>query len=172
MVGARLVDGAAADDVAAGIALHHACDRAFHALPGFRALERDAIAALEVRGVDRGPARGAAHVAVELLLDGALIGRDRAADARYLEAVALAPTHGAAHGDHPRMGDLIARLARQGLPIAYRDPREVARRTAWALAGRPRLALDAAGAVALAEALPALRGPVDALADALPALMR
>ncbi len=53
----------------AGVAFHHAGDAVFHAAPGFAALCLEGAAALREAGVRRGPARAAAHVGVELLLD-------------------------------------------------------------------------------------------------------
>jgi hypothetical protein len=172
MCGARLIAAPAAGSLADGIAFHHATDQAFHALPGFRALEQRAIAALGAAGLPRGPARGAAHVAVELLLDGVLVEREPAAGPLYLAALDAAPAHGAVHGDDPRMATLVARLGGQGLPLAYRDPSQVARRTAFALARRPRLALDDDGQRRLADELPALAAAVESAATELMADLR
>jgi hypothetical protein len=189
MCGARVIaDGAAIDragsdpsdgdpsdggaEVRAGIAFHHATDRAFHALPAFRALEQRAIAALSARGLERGPVRGAAHVAVELALDGVLVARDPAACDLYLAALDEAPRHPAHHGGDPRMATLVARLVQYGLPLAYRDPVEVARRTALTLSRRPRLALDRRAHAELAAYLPDLIAAVEAAADGLLAALR
>jgi hypothetical protein len=170
MCGARLAG--AGGELGDGVGFHHETDRVFHALPGFRALEARAFAALEAGGVGRGPARGAAHVAVELVLDGALIARAPEATPLYLAALAAAPEHAAAHGEDPRMARLLERLVAQGVPLGYRDPTEVARRTVSTLARRPRLALTPHEHALLAAALPALADAVERDADALLADLR
>ena len=58
--------------VSRGIALHHRTDAAFHALPGFHERNVRGSRALQSRGLGRGPARAAAHVGIELVLDGLL----------------------------------------------------------------------------------------------------
>ncbi|HEY8093119.1 MAG TPA: hypothetical protein VID93_05030, partial [Acidimicrobiales bacterium] len=62
-------------DFAAGVATHHRTDAVFHGLDWFRATNRRLVRDLSDRGVRRGPARGAAHVLIELLLDGAVLAR-------------------------------------------------------------------------------------------------
>jgi len=134
-------------ELAAGVALHHRTDAAFHALPGFVRLAVDAAAALRRRGVARGPARGAAHVGLEILLDGQLSG-DGASIERFDEALESAAStevrralvwrgDGEAH-----FARLQRRLLDSGVPGVYRDAARVAERVAWALGSRPRLALD------------------------------
>src|SRR5262245_25639403 len=71
-VGARLVR-VDHPGLAAGIRFHHATDAAFHGGRRFAALVREAVDRLRAAGLERGPARGAAHVGIELLLDGALL---------------------------------------------------------------------------------------------------
>ncbi|HEX3307722.1 MAG TPA: hypothetical protein VHS32_15855, partial [Streptosporangiaceae bacterium] len=56
--------------VVAGQAHHLSVDARFHAAPAFTTLTAWAAGALRQRGVARGAARGAAHVGVELFLDG------------------------------------------------------------------------------------------------------
>ena len=63
---------------------HHRADAAFHDLPWFQARTRALSIDLQGHGVRRGPARGAAHVAVELLLDGAVLADEE--DAASFEA--------------------------------------------------------------------------------------
>lgn len=159
-------------ELAAGVALHHRTDAAFHASPGFVRLLADAAAALRERGVERGPARGAAHVAVELLLDGSL--SERAEDgerfAAALDAAARPDVRAALtwRGDGAaRFARLPARLRQGGVPGVYRDPRQVAERVAWALGSRPRLALDTRTERELVTWVAALRPAVETAAPQL-----
>jgi hypothetical protein len=143
MLGVRLGD-LAHPELAEGTSLHHSTDAAFHASPGFRALERESVAALQAAGLRRGPARGAAHVGLELLLDAALAGSED--DSRYLaaldaapglaDAIAWRPPHGA-----PRWQRLHVRLRAAGPPARRPPAGRVARRIQRALAPRPRLRL-------------------------------
>lgn len=138
--------GAADPVVAAGIALHHATDDAFHGAPSFLALYASGTEALEAAGVGRGAARAVAHIGTELLLDGFLLD-DEAACAAYLEAVALPHEPlGLAFRDQgaARFAELAARVREHGLPEDYRRPERVAARLEQILARRPRLALTPA----------------------------
>ncbi len=151
--------------VAAGVRFHHQSDSAFHGAPRFASLVREATARLRAAGLDRGPARGAAHVGVELLLDGALLAEPDAC-AGYLAAIEAARAAADTlawsrpEGD-PRFAQLCTRLEQQGLPRAYGDPEQVALRTARTLARRPRLRVPLSSLPALArwtrETQPALR---------------
>lgn len=146
MTGRRL-SGADHVDVAAGVEIHLRSDSAFHDSPDFRELCLDGTRTLRERGVPRGAARGAAHVGIELLLDGALVG-----DAGVCESYVAALRAGAdtslraklrwsqEDGDS-RWHELHTRLVLQGIPLAYRDPARVAERVERALSQRPRLAL-------------------------------
>src|SRR5262249_28657560 len=64
-----------AGPLAFGMRLHASADAAFHAAPEFVARVAAGRAALEAEGLARGGAWGAAHVGVELLLDGWLAQR-------------------------------------------------------------------------------------------------
>lgn len=126
---------------------HHRADAAFHRAPGFVTLVRDAAARLVATGLARGPALACAHVGVELLLDGALVGDPRA-DAPYLEALRAAPAlRGSIRWRGPsgarRFQRLQERLAAAGPPAALRDPARVTERLARTLEPRPRLRLAA-----------------------------
>lgn len=149
--------------LAAGVDFHHAVDRVFHGLPSVRGWMRDAAAMLGRAGVARGPALGAAHVGVELLLDGELTRDDGAAE-HYLAALACAADariDGAIvwQGDGRDRWQLVRdRLGEHGVPTDYRDPAEVARRLARILAPRPRLRLAPGDEARLAEVFAAL-GP-------------
>jgi hypothetical protein len=124
---------------------HHRADAAFHRAPAFHELVRDGARTLVKRGLARGPARGAAHVGVELLLDGALVG-DACSDAAYLAALEGAHQLDAAiawqRADGTlRWQQLRSRLRASGLPYAMRDATRVTERVARVLAPRPRLRL-------------------------------
>ena len=133
------------DDIAAGVALHHRTDAAFHQLDIFVELCADTTQRLRQHGVAKGGARASAHVAVEMFLDGALLD-DEAASTGYLAAIELAPSCDEAilwqaPDQAMRWDHLCKRLGETGLPRAYRDPIQVAERITWILARRPRLAL-------------------------------
>jgi hypothetical protein len=158
----RLLLGAAAPDLArmarvpvatdgradftAGVATHHRTDAVFHELDWFRAQNRRLVRLLGDRGVRRGPARGAAHVLVELLLDGALLTRAEHATTFAgpwaamaepdADALAMAPV------EHRRQWvDFLDQITSRLEPTAYGDPAYAADRTAGTLARRPRLAM-------------------------------
>jgi hypothetical protein len=129
---------------ARGVRFHAATDEAFHAAPTFAAAQVEAAAALRAAGVRRGPARGVAHVGLELLLDGWL-----AREAGVPELYPCALRH-EIRRDAAGLGAVCRRLAVSPLPEAYADPAEVARRVAAALGRRPRLALAAGERAAVA----------------------
>ncbi|HXZ84980.1 MAG TPA: hypothetical protein VEI82_05775 [Myxococcota bacterium] len=166
------LEGVRDPELAAGVALHHRTDAAFHAEPRFARLCACAAAALRERGVARGPSLGAAHVAVELLLDGSLP-HDAELAERFAEALAegaLPDVRGALlwRGDGAqRFARLHARLGSRDIPAVYREPARVAERVAWALGSRPRLALDARGERELGGWLAELQPQVEAAAPAL-----
>jgi acyl carrier protein phosphodiesterase len=133
-------------ELARGVALHHATDVVFHDAPTFRELGACAFDELCARGLARGPARGAAHVGVEILLDGVLAA-DRPARRAYLDALALgrrldpAQVHWADSAASKRFSELVTALAARGVSRAHGTPEVVAFRIERALAGRSRLAL-------------------------------
>jgi len=128
------------EPVARGVELHHATDAAFHRLASFAGLVRDLTARLDAAGVARGPARGAAHAGVELLLDGVLVEDAAAADA-YLAALDHDPAGIAwPDGGGERFAILRARLRDHGVPHDLQRPEVAARRLVRALAHRPLLA--------------------------------
>jgi acyl carrier protein phosphodiesterase len=157
--------------VAAGGAHHVAVDAQFHANPAFTAMQAWAARELIHAGVARGPARGAAHVGIELFLDGALAGEGRAR-AAYARSLADADTTDTPFvwRDEPsraRWGLLVERLRGGAIPERYRDCDFVADRLIGALARRPRLALGADEATVLRRFLPALATRVAAEARGL-----
>jgi hypothetical protein len=64
--------GETSPKVAAGRAHHLSVDATFHANPAFTSLSAWASRVLTEGGLPRGPARAAAHVGIELCLDGVL----------------------------------------------------------------------------------------------------
>ena len=136
-------------DVAAGLAFHLTCDSAFHRAPAFNSLVVSASLAMQDSGIRRGPARGSAHVGVELFLDG-WIARIRGVPEAYRAALAAAPQlaprihfedEGRAAPGALSLEALCGKIAASELPEAYGDPRFTAERIARVLSRRPRLAL-------------------------------
>ncbi|HVT08892.1 MAG TPA: hypothetical protein VHO67_15645 [Polyangia bacterium] len=158
--------------VAAGQAHHLAVDAAFHGSAAFATLQSWAVGNLVARGLRRGPARGAAHVGIELLLDGELAcdGPARAAYARSLDVAdgACQPFRWPEESAGSRWRTLVRRLRSGTIPDSYRQPDFVADRLDGALRGRPRLALTPTELVALRAFLPWLQQRV---AIEVPALM-
>jgi acyl carrier protein phosphodiesterase len=177
MCGGRL-ERADEADVAAGVALHHATDAAFHQLPVVTGLMRELDDHLAAAGCARGPRRATAHIGVELLLDGALADEPpyRAA---YLAGLAHDPQlawRGPA--DPPRFAGLLARLRGRGVPTDLRSPDATTTRLHHILAHRPLLAPSADDLRAIRAALTAFGPRVEvacaavlrALRAALPAM--
>lgn len=129
-----------------GVRFHHASDAAFHANVEFGAFCARFGHALETNGVRRGPARGAAHVAGELLLDGWLA-REAGVPALYRDALVRANTlleSGALASDRvAAVAGVCARLHAAPVPEAYADVAFVCARVERALAPRAYLALAA-----------------------------
>lgn len=167
MSGARIAL-AADGEVARGIDLHHATDAVFHHAAPVRALMGEAEARLLARGCRRGPMRAAAHVGVELLLDGALVGDERHR-ALYLAALAIAPVpvRWRDDGDDVLFARLHARLAGHGVPDDLRAPRSVAERVVRTLSGRRLLAPSADERLMIAAVLAELAADVEAAVDAI-----
>jgi hypothetical protein len=157
--------------VAAGRAHHLAVDAQFHANPTFTAMQVWASGAMVRAGLPRGAARGAAHVGIELFLDGALAAETRAREA-YARSLAAADTTGTPfvwRDDRSRVRwrMLVERLRGGAISDLYRDPDFVADRLIGALGRRPRLALGGDEPVILRGFLPTLAGRVMAEAHAL-----
>ncbi|MDQ3370495.1 MAG: hypothetical protein M3680_34175 [Myxococcota bacterium] len=154
MSGSRLAADAAHDaDLAAGIALHHATDAAFHRLPVVLGLMRELDALLAEGDCARGPRRAVAHIGVELLLDGVLVD-DPGYRAAYTAALAHDPTITWRDGDDPaRFEHLLTRLRAHGVPDDLRDPVAITQRLARVLGHRPLLAPSAADLRVIGAAL-------------------
>jgi acyl carrier protein phosphodiesterase len=141
MSGARVASAAADAEVAAGIELHHVTDAAFHQLPAVTGLMRELDALLLAGGCARGPRRAVAHIGVELLLDGVLVGEPAYRDA-YTRALAHEPnvTWRDPADDPARFARLQHRLRAHGVPDDLRDPASITFRLARMLGHRPLLA--------------------------------
>jgi len=155
------------DAVAAGIALHHATDAAFHRLPAVTGLMRELDERLAAHGCARGPRRAVAHVGVELLLDGVLVGEPAYRDA-YARALAHEPAitwRDPAGG--LRFASLLERLRAHGIPGDLQRPDAVAQRLARTLAHRPLLAPSADDLRAIRAALAEHAPRVEVAAEAV-----
>ena len=170
MARARLAATHEEGALAAGIALHHRTDAAFHGIGPFVTLLQDALDELSARGVPRGPARAVSHIGVEMLIDGELVHDAQVASA-YTDALragdALESAFAQPEGAH-RFALLRTRLLAHGVPYDYQDPASVLRRLQFVLGTRPRLALDAAASAHVLDMLPALQRKV---VLALPSLL-
>ena len=141
-----------------GIRLHHRTDDVFHSHRWFVARQAEVQRELTAAGFGRGPALACAHVGVELLLDGVLLGDG--------------PTSEAVHDAFAAIDDLRAPLGALVEPAAepgwqlhldrftagaavagLDDPAEVARRLHRVLSHRPRLAITAVQLPHLVEVL-------------------
>lgn len=158
MGGFRLLGTTADAGIVGGIALHHRSDDVFHRHSWFTERNRHLIARLSSAGVGRGPARACAHVGIELLLDGELLG-DPAIAGAAAEAFGaiesrldsllplVRPDKTAGWRQH------LVSLAGRGLPHDYDDATAVAERLYRILERRPRIALEAEHIGTVASAL-------------------
>ncbi len=144
------------ESIAKGVAFHHHSDKIFHGLKSFREHERWTLKHLLAIGLRRGPARGVAHVGVELCLDGALIGQ---ADDLYLgvlDAALDAPLRWDSPTQSEAFSSLITRLREIGVPHGYSDPSIVSKRLIQIFGTRPLLALNEEEMPLLEDAMPAV----------------
>jgi hypothetical protein len=158
--------------VAVGVAHHRATDAAFHG--DHRFIERCALVrdALAEAGVARGPARAAAHVGVELLLDDALLATTEGTAAfapvwRRLSDPDATVLGVAAPVDRDRWIAWLGALTTRLDPWRHRGPPHAAARVHRLLSDRPRLALGATDLPALVASLGRARHAVDDIAGAL-----
>jgi hypothetical protein len=150
--------------VAAGIALHHATDAAFHRLPAFTGLMRELDERLDRSGCARGPRRAVAHIGVELLLDGVLVDEPAYRDS-YLAGLGHDPAGVRWRDPEARFPVLLARLRDHGVPDDLRQPHAIAVRLHRMLAHRPLLAPNAADLAAIRVALVDHKPRVEVAAD-------
>jgi acyl carrier protein phosphodiesterase len=159
-------------ELAAGVALHHRTDDAFHGAPTFVAFCSKWGAELERRGLSWGASRAVAHVGTEMLLDGFLLDEAPTRSA-YLEAAAalgdpaLRGAMQVVGAGSARWPAVLERVRTHGAPDFYKDPALVAERLVLVLEGRPRLAVEPAQLPALRDAMRDLRRDVGAAAAAL-----
>lgn len=135
-------------DIESGMQFHWRTDEVFHRSPAFRALTHQAVVWLSSRGVRSGSALAVAHVGVEVLLDAALSGDERAQRAyrAALEGAAREElgryVSWASEAQRDRFDTLRERLLGRGAITDDIAPETVAERLRSALADRPRLSLD------------------------------
>jgi hypothetical protein len=134
------IAGTSDTEVAAGIALHHATDKAFHNLPVVVGLMRELDQRLERGGCARGPRRAAAHIGVELLLDGVLLDTEDYRDSYILGLEYEAPITWRDEGDDLRFDALMSRLRALGVPLDLKRPEAITHRLSRMLGHRPLLA--------------------------------
>lgn len=164
MCGARLAVEQPDPEIAAGVALHHLTDAIFHRAPVVVGLFRDAEVRLEARGVRKGPRRAAAHVGVELLLDGVFV-RESDNRAAYLDGLDATTGVQWRDDDGPaRFAALVARLRHYGVPVDLIGGAGVARRIERTLAGRTLLEPSGDERTAIAAVMDDLVARVDAAA--------
>jgi hypothetical protein len=160
--------------LARGVAFHHKTDEAFHELPSFVRLSREAFAWLSEQRLPRGPARAVAHIGIEMLLEEVFAQHAPAREA-YLSALRVQLGRLMSFPvppDAERLAALqSALLVRAGSAL---DPpaRVVAERIVRTLAGRPRLATDDAGQELLVRWIEATRPLVAAEAPEVFARLR
>ena len=162
MSGARLDEQTDAA-IATGIDLHHETDGVFHRLAPVTALMRELGEKLEHYGCARGPKRAVAHIGVELLLDGVLVGDPAYRDA-YLGALACDATV-VWRSDGDRFPMLLARLRSFGAPDDLRKPEAIAMRLQRMLSHRPLLAPNAHDMTSIRSALIEHKPRVEVAAD-------
>ncbi len=166
----RLTEPSGVDALDAGIRLHHRTDAVFHGLGWFLDLQASIGSALRDRGVGRGPSRAAAHVGIELLLDGALESDEHlgaAADdaLRALETHRVAVESMAAAGTEQRWSGQLDRIVGHARPRDGMDADLVAARLERICARRPRLAFAEGDRAIVSDVLEGVADEVDAAAD-------
>jgi len=164
MIGARLAD-AVDPDVAAGIALHHATDAAFHQAAPVLDLMRELDDRLGELGCARGPRRATAHIGTELLLDATLLAEEPYR-ASFLAALTVDPALVRwREPDGPaRFAILLERMRTFGVPEDLREIDAIVGRLHRITQHRPLLAPNAADLRAMATALAEHRARVEVAA--------
>lgn len=146
MIGVRVIgaNGLVVSDrsMALGVRFHHVTDEVFHDAHTTRALMRSAFAELIGGGLPRGPARGLAHVAVEMLIDAGMA-RAPGARAGYLSALESFDEDAVRlSGDFEqrRLTELVAALLERGIdPRTDVEPVVLLERLRRVFQRRPRL---------------------------------
>ncbi len=156
MAGAVRAPEAHDDEVRRGVACHHRVDAVFHDTPTFVGLSGQLRQRLTEQGVSRPAALGTAHIGIELLLDGELVGRTEVARRWWgvVEATRELPASRLRWPDPEpaaRYDALRHRLTE--LAAGYVDPRVVAGRVLAILDRRPRLRPAAGDGAAITAAL-------------------
>ncbi|HEX2686417.1 MAG TPA: hypothetical protein VHN14_07355 [Kofleriaceae bacterium] len=155
-----------------GIALHHTTDAVFHQLPVVTALMRELDDQLRHGHCARGPRRATAHIGVELLLDGVLVG-EPSYRATYLRGLAYDPAlRWRDPDDAPRFATLLDRLRAHGVPDDLRLPEAITRRLHRILAHRPLLAPSPDDLRAIHHALVAFQPRIEIAAETIMRGMR
>jgi acyl carrier protein phosphodiesterase len=167
MAGLRLPRGPFPPALARGIELHHRTDEAFHADPLFLALTQRTLDELTAQGVPRGPARAVAHVGIELLLDGELLGVPGVAVAYESALASLDALAGAFDAENARWQALSQALRARGVPYDYRNTDAVVNILVRILARRPRLAVAPGSERIVRGAMPDLQRDVVAQTPAI-----
>ena len=174
MCGARIA-GTPDPEVAEGIALHHATDKAFHNLPVVLGLMKELDQRLERGGCARGPRRAVAHIGVELLIDSVLIDNEDYRDSFILGLEYEAEITWRDEGDDLRYGALIARMRAYGVPMDLKRPEAITHRMARMLGHRPLLAPSPSDlstiSISLLEHKPRVEVAIDTVLRALRAAL-
>jgi len=160
--------------LATGIAFHHRSDEAFHDLPEFLRLSRDAFTWLSERALPRGPARAVAHVGVELLLDEVWAEHTESREA-YRAALRVScrgRLEFQAPDALPRLAALQALLLERSAVTGKPSAELLAERLARTLANRPRLALNEPGQRLVGEWVAVTRPQVEREAPQIFAALR
>lgn len=144
MAGLRLPRELREGPLKRGVSHHHQTDEHFHSESTFTDLTQSTLDRLQGLGVPRGSARAAAHVGVEMLLDGELVREVHVQDA-YASALTQLPTVRSLFAtslEQARWLALEQRLCSHGMPHDYRDTDTVVLRLTHIFRARPRLALS------------------------------
>jgi hypothetical protein len=130
-----------------GMGFHHLSDSVFHDLPEFREWLRGSVAELVSLGVKKGPARAAAHIGIELLLDAALASLPEPLEALRLALAVASPQQLANElnwrdpNGSERFEDLRLRLLERSGTRRNYTIEMITARLVYAFADRPRLRL-------------------------------
>jgi hypothetical protein len=158
MSGVILRNAALSDNVAAGVAVHHRSDEAFHSHRDVIASMSRIRAALTGAAVTRGPARAAAPIGHELLFDNALWSPEReqllVTTLRHRHAIVGELARALGDAESARIDQLAAALlSHRSHGVVERDAAWISQRIIDLTASRPRLRVERAHAPVLTSAL-------------------